>query len=72
MTVVQVWLAYAVICVASMIYIEDSRLSKNQTASLFNTGTIMSDGEIYRANAYPIGEYKNRRNIVWDVTKFHV
>ena len=29
--------------------IEGSRLSKEQTASLFNTGTIMSDGEIYRA-----------------------
>lgn len=92
--------------------IEGSRLSKEQTASLFNTGTIMSDGEIYRAkdieetnghflmfnlalktmnemlsetlikqyhaalkqgvfedraNGYPIGEYKNRQNIVWDI-----
>lgn len=47
--------------------IEGSRLSKEQTASLFNTGTIMSDGEIYRANGYPIGEYKNRQNVVWDI-----
>lgn len=29
--------------------IEGSRLSKEQMASLFNNGTIMSDGEIYRA-----------------------
>lgn len=92
--------------------IEGSRLSREQTASLFNTGTIMSDGEIYRAkdieetnghflmfnlalktinevlseplikqfhaalkqgvfedraNGYPIGEYKNRQNVVWDI-----
>lgn len=87
-------------------------MSKEQTASLFNTGAIMSDGEICRAkdieetnghflmfnlalktinevlsetlikqfhaalkqgvfedrtNGYPIGEYKNRQNIVWDI-----
>lgn len=92
--------------------IEGSKLSKEQTASLFNTGTLIPDGEIYRAkdieeanghflmfnlalktmdevlsetlikqyhaslkqgvfedraNGYPIGEYKNRSNIVWDI-----
>ena len=92
--------------------IEGSRLSREHTESLFNTGTIMSHGEIYRAkdieetnghflmfnlavktindilseslikqfhaalkqgvfedraNGYPIGEYKNRLNVVWDI-----
>ena len=92
--------------------IEGSRLSIEQTASLFETGTIMGDGEVYRskdieetnghflmfnlalqtieemlsetlvkqfhaalkqgvfedrANGYPIGEYKSRMNVVWDI-----
>lgn len=91
---------------------EGSRLTKEQTIALFNTGTVMSDGEIYRAkdieeaqghflmfnyalstletmlsediikeyhrnlkqgvfedraNGYPIGEYKNRENVIWDI-----
>ncbi len=92
--------------------IEGSTLTEKQTASLFETGTIMASGEIFRAkdveetrghfmmfnemlntfsdplseelvkkyhyrlksgvfediaNGYPIGEYKNRKNIVSDV-----
>lgn len=93
--------------------IEGSQLTKEQTASLFETGTVMSDGTtVYRAkdieeanghfmmftrsiqtiqtslcedlikefhkclkqgvfediaNGYPIGQYKSRVNIVWDI-----
>ena len=92
--------------------IEGSTLTEKQTASIFETGTIASDGSIFRtkdieemtghftmfnqmlkvydenlsesiiknfhysfkagvfedlANGYPIGEYKNRRNIVSDI-----
>lgn len=93
--------------------IEGSTLTERQTASIFETGTIRSDGNIFRtkdveemtghftmfnymlqtcedplsqdlikayhyrlkagvfediANGYPIGEYKNRRNLVSDIT----
>lgn len=92
--------------------IEGSTLTEKQTASIFETGTIQSDGSIFRtkdveemtghftmfnymldtceepvsgelvkayhyrlkagvfediANGYPIGEYKNRRNMVSDI-----
>lgn len=92
--------------------IEGSTLTEKQTASIFETGTIRSDGSIFKtkdveemtghftmfnymldtceeqlneslikayhyrlkagvfediANGYPIGEYKNRRNIVSDI-----
>lgn len=92
--------------------IEGSTLTEKQTASLFETGTIIADGDIIRAkdveemtghfslftemlqtyeepltqkliksyhfrlksgvfedvaNGYPVGEYKNRRNIVSDI-----
>lgn len=93
--------------------IEGSTLTERQTASLFETGTILADGEVFfakdieetrghfmmfnemlstidrplsgelikkyhfrlksgvfedMANGYPVGEYKNRKNIVSDIT----
>ncbi len=93
--------------------IEGSKLTEAQTASIFETGTLMADGTFFRtkdveettghftmfnymlqtynlplshdlikqyhfklkagvfediANGYPIGEYKNRKNIVMNIT----